>query len=280
MEQDDEDRVVKVTRRGALHGTSFEAEQFYRQDGALGAVGTAPPARSWELRLGAAGAGAASTAGGIPASVLEPQHAAEAGLERRLAARRSAGPAPARAGGGPRPLGALRTGGREYASRLSRYLRFELGGGAQARKLAGTPRAREEEGASLLARLSSRECVVALDERGEELTSPGLAERVRRWQERGQDVTLVIGGADGLAPEVLERASEAALSLALAHGLARLVLLEQLYRAMTILRGGTVSQSGPSPSPSPSPSPAFFLVPSIRRHPSRVLFSGSYTDSG
>jgi 23S rRNA (pseudouridine1915-N3)-methyltransferase len=127
----------------------------------------------------------------------------------------------------------------EYTARLSRYVRFELTEVPEARKLAGTPRASEEEGTSLLAKISPREHVVALDERGEELTSPRLAERVRRWQERGQDVTLVIGGSDGLAPEVLARAGEKlALSrLTLAHRLARLVLVEQLYRAMTILRG-------------------------------------------
>jgi 23S rRNA (pseudouridine1915-N3)-methyltransferase len=127
----------------------------------------------------------------------------------------------------------------EYASRLSRQLRFELVEVPEARKLAGTPRAREEEGASLLAKIGPREHVVALDERGEELTSPRLAERIARWQARGLDVTLVIGGADGLAPEVLERAREklALSQLTLAHRLARLVLVEQLYRAMTILRG-------------------------------------------
>lgn len=127
----------------------------------------------------------------------------------------------------------------EYAARLSRQLKFELAEVPEARKLAGTPRAREEEGASLLAKLPPRERVVALDERGEELTSLAFADRVRRWQERGQDVTLVIGGSDGLAPEVLARADEKlALSrLTLAHRLARLVLVEQLYRAMTILRG-------------------------------------------
>ena len=127
----------------------------------------------------------------------------------------------------------------EYVSRLSRHLRFELTEVPEAKKLAGTPRAREEEAASLLAKLSPREHLVALDERGEELTSLGLAERVRRWQERGQDVTLVIGGSDGLAPGVLARAGEKlALSrFTLAHRLARLVLVEQLYRAMTIIRG-------------------------------------------
>jgi 23S rRNA (pseudouridine1915-N3)-methyltransferase len=127
----------------------------------------------------------------------------------------------------------------EYASRLARYVKFELTEVPEARKLAGTPRAREEEGAALLAKLGPREHVVALDERGEELTSLAFADRVRRWQERGQDVTLVIGGADGLSPEVVARAREkvAVSRFTLAHRLARLVLVEQLYRAFTILRG-------------------------------------------
>jgi 23S rRNA (pseudouridine1915-N3)-methyltransferase len=127
----------------------------------------------------------------------------------------------------------------EYAGRLRRYLRFELLEVPEAKKLAGTPRAREEEGAALLAKVGARERVVALDERGEELTSVQLADRVRRWMESGQDVALLVGGSDGLAPEVLARAKER-LSLSrftLAHRLARLVLVEQLYRAMTILRG-------------------------------------------
>lgn len=127
----------------------------------------------------------------------------------------------------------------EYADRLGRYLRFELAAVPEARRLAGTARAREEEGASLLAKLDPREHVVALDERGEELTSLQLAQRVRRWQASGKDVTLLIGGSDGLAPDVMARAGEKlALSrFTLAHRLARLVFVEQLYRAMTILRG-------------------------------------------
>ena len=127
----------------------------------------------------------------------------------------------------------------EYAARLERYVRFELVELPEARKHAGTPRAKEEEGASLLARIDPREHVVALDERGKEHTSVELARRVEAWLGAGRDVALVIGGSDGLSPEVLERAGEkVALSrLTLAHRLARVVLLEQLYRAMTIIRG-------------------------------------------
>ncbi|BDG03792.1 23S rRNA (pseudouridine(1915)-N(3))-methyltransferase RlmH [Anaeromyxobacter oryzae] len=127
----------------------------------------------------------------------------------------------------------------EYAKRLGRYVRFELVEVPEARKHAGTPQAKDEEAATLLAKLGPRDRLVALDERGDELTSAAFAQRVQRWLERGQDVTLVIGGSDGLAPALLARADErlAVSRFTLAHRLARLVLVEQLYRAMTILRG-------------------------------------------
>lgn len=127
----------------------------------------------------------------------------------------------------------------EYARRISRHARLEMVEVPEARKYAGTARAREEEGESLLARISERERVVALDERGAEPTSPELARRLAAWLEGGRDVALVVGGADGLSEAVLRRADERlSLSrLTLAHRLARLVLAEQLYRAFAILRG-------------------------------------------
>ncbi len=127
----------------------------------------------------------------------------------------------------------------EYARRISRHARLEIVEVPEARKYAGTARAREEEGESLLARISERERVVALDERGAEPTSPELARRLAAWLEGGRDVALVVGGADGLSEAVLRRADERlSLSrLTLAHRLARLVLAEQLYRAFAILRG-------------------------------------------
>ncbi len=127
----------------------------------------------------------------------------------------------------------------EYAGRLARYVRFELVEVPEARRHAGTPRAKEEEGEALLARLAAKERVVLLDERGTEETSAAFARRVGRWLARGQDMALVLGGADGFSEAVRARADETlALSrMTLAHRLARVVLVEQLYRAMTILRG-------------------------------------------
>ena len=127
----------------------------------------------------------------------------------------------------------------EYAGRLARQLRFELVELPEARRAAGTAGARDEEGATILARLRPGERVVALDERGEAPTSVELARRLGRWQAQARDLALVVGGADGLAAAVLERADERlSLSrLTLPHRLARLLLVEQLYRAATILRG-------------------------------------------
>ncbi len=127
----------------------------------------------------------------------------------------------------------------EYARRLERALRLEVVELPEAKKHAGTPRAKEEEGATLLARLDERDRAIALDERGQEYTSLELAKRLESWLSGGRDLAFVVGGSDGLAPQVLVRADERlSLSrLTLAHRLARVVLHEQLYRATTILRG-------------------------------------------
>jgi 23S rRNA (pseudouridine1915-N3)-methyltransferase len=82
--------------------------------------------------------------------------------------------------------------------------------------------------------------VVVLTVDGDALTSEVFARRIERWASRGKGVvTFLLGGAEGLSPELTHRA-EVRLSLSsltLPHRLARVVLFEQLYRAMTILRG-------------------------------------------
>ena len=99
--------------------------------------------------------------------------------------------------------------------------------------------AKRIEGEAILADLKSDECVVALDERGKSLTSVEFAGRLARWQAAGRDLCFLIGGADGLAPDCLARADER-LSLSaftLPHGLVRVVLAEQLYRAWSLATG-------------------------------------------
>ena len=97
-----------------------------------------------------------------------------------------------------------------------------------------------DAGAKLERRLPDGVTLVALDPRGEALTSPDFAKRLERWGSLGKgDVAFLLGGADGIPEALLARAT-ARLSLSpmtLPHRLARVVLLEQLYRALSILRG-------------------------------------------
>ncbi len=97
-----------------------------------------------------------------------------------------------------------------------------------------------EESIALTSIIPERAAVVLLDERGENLDSPAVAAQLQVWREAGKDeCVFVIGGADGLAPSLHERAN---LRLAFGaatwpHQLVRIMLLEQIYRAMTILSG-------------------------------------------
>ncbi len=79
---------------------------------------------------------------------------------------------------------------------------------------------------------------IALDERGRDLTSRALADALVGWREAGDDAAFVIGGPDGLAPALKAEATTSLRlsSLTLPHGLARVVLAEQLYRAWSIVQ--------------------------------------------
>ena len=81
--------------------------------------------------------------------------------------------------------------------------------------------------------------VVALDERGQAWTTRRLAEALSHWRDLSTDVAFVIGSSDGLADEVKEGAAAvvAISALTLPHGLVRIVLAEQLYRAASLLAG-------------------------------------------
>ena len=97
-----------------------------------------------------------------------------------------------------------------------------------------------EEAAAILAAIPAGSVLVALDERGRTLDSRGFADRLAAWRDAGtKDLAIAIGGADGLGPAVIDRAD---LRLAFGamtwpHQLVRILLAEQLYRAVTILSG-------------------------------------------
>jgi 23S rRNA (pseudouridine1915-N3)-methyltransferase len=78
--------------------------------------------------------------------------------------------------------------------------------------------------------------IVALDERGSDLSTVALAAKLRHWQLEAQDVALVIGGPDGLDPEFRQQAHERIRlsDLTLPHAMVRVLLIEQLYRAWSV----------------------------------------------
>ena len=99
----------------------------------------------------------------------------------------------------------------------------------------------EAEAALLLRQIPDGSVVCALDERGAQLASPAFADWLAGWRDRGTPTAaFIIGGADGLAPAVLDRADHRLSFGAMVwpHMLVRVMLAEQLYRAASILSGG------------------------------------------
>lgn len=136
----------------------------------------------------------------------------------------------------------LREGEAFYLKRLRRYVKTDW----VEVKPTGITKGRTEEeilleeGRALAKRLSPGDTAIPLDRKGKAYDSRGLARRLDGLSHRsGGSVCFIIGGPLGISGEVLERAEEAlSLSrLTLTHEMSRLILLEQLYRACTILAG-------------------------------------------
>jgi 23S rRNA (pseudouridine1915-N3)-methyltransferase len=129
----------------------------------------------------------------------------------------------------------------EFQVRLPREWHFEVVEIPVAARgnNADIARLRQAEGQKMLRAIPDRAEVIAFDERGQSLGTAAWAQAVQRWQQQGRDVALLIGGPDGLAPECLARAQHrwSLSALTLPHGLARVVVVEALYRAWTVTQG-------------------------------------------
>jgi len=127
----------------------------------------------------------------------------------------------------------------EYARRMPRDAPLALSAIKPEARGAGIAGARllAAEGKRILASVPRGSLKVVLDERGTLLATRELAHRFEQWRATGRDLAFIVGGADGLA-EDLKRGADFKWSLTpltLPHGLARIVLAEQLYRAVSIL---------------------------------------------
>jgi 23S rRNA (pseudouridine1915-N3)-methyltransferase len=126
----------------------------------------------------------------------------------------------------------------EYAKRMPRDLRMELLEVRPEPRSQGKPTAKLLEAeATRIERALPRGCLrVALDERGRELGTAEFARWLDARRRDGNDLAFLRGGADGLAPGLKDGAQLMRLSaMTLPHGLARVLLAEQLYRASSIL---------------------------------------------
>jgi 23S rRNA (pseudouridine1915-N3)-methyltransferase len=134
---------------------------------------------------------------------------------------------------------AFREAADDYLRRLRRHMEIAVTEVREAGKIPHAVEARRLEGARLRDHLPPAGIVVALDREGEGWTSEGLALHMQRWQQAGRPLTFLVGGSHGLEPSLLAGADErwSLGPITLPHQLARVVLLEQLYRAGTILRG-------------------------------------------
>jgi 23S rRNA (pseudouridine1915-N3)-methyltransferase len=124
----------------------------------------------------------------------------------------------------------------EYLQRLRRYAPFTE---REVREAGRFDDPSAEETRRIAAALPEGATVVALDREGEAWASPEVARRLDRWRLASRPLALVIGGAFGLAPDLLRTATYrwSLGPLTLPHQLARVIVLEQWYRAWTILKG-------------------------------------------
>lgn len=140
---------------------------------------------------------------------------------------------------GTRMPGWVEEGFREFAKRLPRDCPLELlEVKAEPRTTGKTPAAMmAAEAERLRAALPTRRRLVVLDERGDDISTRQLSQRLARWMEGGDDVAFVIGGPDGLDPAFKDEAHEKLRlsSLTLPHAMVRPLLAEALYRAWSLL---------------------------------------------
>jgi len=149
---------------------------------------------------------------------------------------------------GTRMPGWVSDGYNEYARRMPRECALTLTEIPPGRRSKAQPVARavQEEGSRMLAALGERQRVIALDVTGRAWSTEQLAGALREWLQGGADVSLLVGGPDGLSAECLARAGQhwSLSPLTLPHPLVRVLLAEQLYRAWTLVNGHPYHRAG------------------------------------
>lgn len=135
----------------------------------------------------------------------------------------------------------IKTGYLEYIQRLPREISVHLIEIKPEKRTSGkqTEHLLSAESQRIRSALPPHCHIVVLDEHGEQYPTINFAHEIKRWMSEGNDVVFIIGGADGLHVSIKQMANEmiALSKLTLPHGLVRVLLAEQLYRAASILHG-------------------------------------------
>ncbi len=132
------------------------------------------------------------------------------------------------------------TGVKTYAKRLPQYIQFKLTEIAPAtrHKNNDVARYKQKEQEAIEAILAPKQTMIVLDVSGQSMSSLKLAQRLQCWRDDNQSVALIIGGADGLSDSLKNKAAAiwSLSSMTLPHGLVRVIILEQIYRAASIMQ--------------------------------------------
>ncbi|SHN92440.1 LSU m3Psi1915 methyltransferase RlmH [Bathymodiolus heckerae thiotrophic gill symbiont] len=132
----------------------------------------------------------------------------------------------------------IQTGIHHYQKQLPTQLNFSLITlEAQKRKGKNITQIKELEGKLIIKATKDSSLVIAFDEYGKQHTTKIIAQQLGNWQQNGENVSLIIGGADGLSEAVKSHADQlwGLSNLTLPHSMARLLAVEQLYRAHSLL---------------------------------------------
>lgn len=132
----------------------------------------------------------------------------------------------------------IETGFKEYAKRLPKNINFKLIeiNPAIRGKNNSAENFKQKEEENISSALAANSIIIALDERGKSISSQTLANKLQTWNDENQHISLIIGGADGLSDNIKNKAKQlwSLSEMTLPHGLVRVMIAEQIYRAWTI----------------------------------------------
>ena len=125
-----------------------------------------------------------------------------------------------------------------YQKQLPSYYNFKITSlDSQSRKSSSAENSKNLESKLLLEAASESTLLIALDELGTQQTSKQISKSIENWQLEGESVALIIGGADGLSSEIKQKCHQlwGLSNLTMTHSMARLIVVEQIYRGYSLL---------------------------------------------